>query len=115
MTYLESLHVQTIRPECNDLGLEQFATSVAALAGDTTAPIAALEKAIASFVENLNAMYGADTYNKERLLHEKAKELGFEDLTEFRRRLERMIGERMIELHISSRLSTLKQSFRMHA
>lgn len=92
----------------NDLGLEQFATSIAALAGDLTNPDTALDKALSGFVDNLNAAHGEQAYNTERLLEEKAASLGYHDLREFRRQLEWLIGERMIELHVS-RLSAAQR------
>jgi len=92
----------------NDLGLEQFATSIAALAGEETTPVSALDKAVEDFVANLNAAQGGHGYNKDRLLQEKAASLGYRDVSEFRRRLEWLIGERMIELHVS-RLSVAQR------
>jgi hypothetical protein len=108
MTLTHGIHHRSTIAYGDDVGLDQFATSIAALAGDMTAPMAALEKALTDFVENLNATYGVDAYSEDRLLREKASSLGYDDLIEFRSKLEWLIGERMIELHVS-RLSAAER------
>ena len=90
-------------------GLEQFATSIAALATSEATPSEVLETVVGSIIENLNESVHTKRYTSYSLLQEKALHYGFHDITPFKRELLKLIGERMIDLHISQLSATQRQ------
>lgn len=86
----------------DQLGLEHFATSIAALAQGNISPIAVLEQVLGTIVENLNSLEGTPTtYSIDRLMLEKANAYGFSTVAEFHQCLVRLISDRMIDLEFS--------------
>lgn len=83
------------------LGLEQFATSIAALAQADLPPLAVLEQVMATIVDNLNSLGSGTGYSIEQLMHEKAAAYGFASVADFHQSLVKLIAERMVDLQIS--------------
>lgn len=91
--------------------LEQFATSIAAMATHEATPLAILGNVLNTIAENLNASTGENRYNAETILQERAQELGFEDVPMFRREIVRLVGQRIIDLEVS-KLSAYQRQIR---
>lgn len=92
------------------IGLEQFATSIAALANGEARPIEVLENVLSSIAENLNASTTEPHYSPETVMSEKAHELGFQDMELFREEACRLIAHSMIDLELS-KLSAKHRSY----
>lgn len=91
--------------------LDQFATSVAAMATLDATPLAVLENVLGTIAENLNASLHCTRFSAEGLLLEKALRYGYDDVALFRRHIVKLIGERMIDLQISQ-LSAIQRQTR---
>lgn len=112
MTFTARIH-DISSPSLIDFeALDQFATSVAAMATLDATPLAVLENVLSTIAENLNASHHCTRYSSEGLLREKAQRYGYEDISLFRRHIVKLIGERMIDLQISQ-LSAIQRRQRM--
>ena len=83
------------------IGLEQFATSIAALANGETRPLDVLENVLSSIAENLNASTEQSTNSTETVMSEKAHELGFQNMEALREEACRLIAHSMVDLELS--------------
>ncbi|GEM_PF-5095439 len=85
----------------DSIGLDQFATTVAAMAHHETSPAQILETVLASIAENLNAASGRTDHDAESVLREKAHALGFNDMTCFLHEVNSRIATSIVDLQIS--------------
>lgn len=80
------------------LALEQFATSIAALATEQARPTEVLDNVLATIAENMNAGRGTARHDKHQILREKAMQVGYANYRRFEQDLLCLIGERLEDL-----------------
>ena len=78
--------------------LEQFATSIAALARDEARPTEVLSSVLQTIAENLNACSAGPRRDKDSILLEKALQIGYQNPRQLEQDLLHLIGERMLDL-----------------
>lgn len=93
------------------LALEQFATSIAALANQEAHPVEILDSVLQTIAENMNASCDGIYHDKQQILSEKAEQIGYSNYYSFQQDLLYLIGRRMADLR-HSRLTAAQRAQR---
>ena len=97
----------------DQLALDQFATTIAALAQDGSSPTAVLNHVLEAIAANLNETSCYGYYSSERILQERASQIGYRNLHQFRRDLLQTIEDRMHDLRFSRLSASAREQKRI--
>jgi hypothetical protein len=95
--------------------MEQFATSIAALAEQQTSPETVLYDVLSAIAENMRASGRHEEVTVESILEEKAHQAGYGNLQHFHTDLLHLIREQMVGLQLSRLTASHRGHMRVSA